>query len=101
MRVRQWAGKRPWIEAAKKEIKKLWESSYKGNYTHSTPEALPSVEMGVNHVSTREPDDFDQFMNPPNLSATQNLPTVDEYKEYLKIPAAPCEKPLIWWQSHL
>jgi hypothetical protein len=96
---RQWAGKRTWIDNAKKEAKKQWESGWKGRHTPSISDALPTVEAGATHASTREPDDFDQFMNPPNFYATQQAVQVDEYKEYLKIPAAHCEKPLTWWQA--
>jgi len=57
------------------------------------------VKTDVADALSREPDNFNQFLNSPNFYATQQATFIDEYKEYLKIPAAPCEKPLIWWQS--
>jgi len=38
-------------------------------------------------------------MNPPDLYISQRSVQVDEYKKYLKIAAAPCDKPLQWWKG--
>jgi hypothetical protein len=96
-----WIGRRIWIERAKKDVKRLWESSYKRRFNEvSTSDVESTVEAGVNLTRMREPDDFDVFFNPPNFYTAQAVPPIDEYKEYLKTPAAYCEKPLRWWQSH-
>ena len=86
-------------------MKKLWETQYKDAFDRSISPSqhnpTPSIETpNLNRMPKhRDPNDFDQFLNPPNFYTNQQAPVVDEYKEYLKIPAAPCERPLSWWQS--
>jgi hypothetical protein len=99
---RHWSGKRSWIDTAKKNVKKLWELSYKGrDNTHLLDPLLTAKDSNYINTPTipREPDDFEKFMNPPDLYTTQQTGHGDEYKKYLEIPAQPCDQPLIWWQG--
>jgi hypothetical protein len=99
---RHWARQRTWIDTSKKGVKKLWEAGWKGRHSAVMPIAFPTPEDS-SYVNiprrAREPDDFDTFMNPPDLYTTQQTGQVDEYKKYLEIPAQPCEKPLMWWKG--
>jgi hypothetical protein len=96
---RLWAGNRTWIENAKKEVKKLWELGWKGRHSVMLSEIIPTGETYSHTHASTDFDDFDQFMNPPNLYTTQHTVHVDEYKKYLEIPAKQCDKPLMWWKE--
>jgi hypothetical protein len=96
---RLWAGNQTWIENANKEVKKLWELGWKGRHTVMLSEIIPTIETYSHTHALTDFDDFDQFMNPPNLYTTQHTVHVDEYKKYLEIPAKQCDKPLMWWKE--
>jgi len=49
----------------------------------------------------RDPDPFAEFIPPPGFYDDQDVAAArDEYDEYLRIPAEPCDKPLEWWAAH-
>lgn len=96
-----WAGRRSWIDNAKRQVKILWETGWKGRHTTPNLEPQPSVEAPYIAVrnSTPQPDPFEQFLLPPGFYETSHTAQIDEYKKYLEIPHKPCEKPMDWWTS--
>lgn len=97
-----WAGKRIWLENARKSVKRLWETGWKGRHSAFEPNTPPDestnalIDATLSHE--KEADPFEIFMNPPNLYTTQSV-TIDEYKKYLEIPAKKTNEPLAWWRE--
>ena len=48
-----------------------------------------------------KPDTLAEFVSSLNFYSSQHVEILrDEYEEYLRIPAVPCNNPLEWWKQH-
>jgi hypothetical protein len=100
---RLWAGKRTWLENTRKNVKKLWETGWKGKY--SFQELISAVEETINALISaiinheRNLDPFETFMNSPNLYTAQQPILIDEYKKHLEIPVTKTDKPFEYWKK--
>ncbi len=56
---------------------------------------------GSDHRDDRELDPLAEFVPPPSFYDAQPITAArDEYEEYLRISAQPCDKPLEWRKAH-
>ncbi len=63
--------------------------------------AQPRAAETQHHHAHRDPDPLAEFVPPSGFCDDQNVAAArDEYEEYLRIPAKPCDKPLEWWKNH-
>ena len=72
-------------------MKAFWEKEYKA----PDCEAARQPYKPQHHCDVREPNPLAEFVPPPGFYNAQPITaTHDKYKEYLRISAEPCNKPL-------
>jgi hypothetical protein len=84
-----------WLRQTKNRVKAFWEKEYKATGREAARQPYETQRHG------RDPDPLAEFVPPPGFYDAQPITAArDEYEEYLRIPAEPCDKPLEWWKAH-
>lgn len=96
----KWSERPQWIEDAKKNIKQQWETGWKGRHIAPSQQETAikaPIEYNMPIPRARSPDDFDQFLQPPDYYNHQRDVQRDEYEDYLTIQPDECDRPLSYW----